>query len=256
MNELKLLENELVPVYTTSTGEKVVYGKELHATLKVKTAYKDWSVRRFNECDAVENEDYEVSLKNEQNQKGGRPSKDHIIKLDTAKEMAMLERNAIGKQVRKYFIHIEEKYKKEKTQSKIEQSAFMVKFIADDMGVNDASRLLMYENLCKDFNIPTGFLPKYEHNGSREMKAPSHLLKENNCSLKTPKFNLLLIKHGYLEEKERPSGKGGTKKFKALTENGLKYGENAVSPHNQREVQPLYYEDTFMELYNMVTKMA
>ena len=114
----------------------------------------------------------------------------------------------------------------------------------------------MYENLCKDFNIPTGFLPKYEHNGSREMKAPSHLLKENNCSLKTPKFNLLLIKHGYLEEKERPSGKGGTKKFKALTENGLKYGENAVSPHNQREAQPLYYEDTFMELYNMVTKMA
>lgn len=138
----------------------------------------------------------------------------------------------------------------------IEKGLIAAKFIADDMGVNDASRLLMYENLCKDFNIPTGFLPKYEHNGSREMKAPSHLLKENNCSLKTPKFNLLLIKHGYLEEKERPSGKGGTKKFKALTKSGLKYGENAVSPHNQREVQPLYYEDTFMELYNMVTKMA
>lgn len=112
MNNLKLLENELVSVYTTSTGERVVYGKELHATLKVKTAYKDWSVRRFNECDAVENEDYEVSLKNEQNQKGGRPSKDHIIKLDTAKEMAMLERNAIGKQVRKYFIEVEKRYKK------------------------------------------------------------------------------------------------------------------------------------------------
>lgn len=36
-------------------------------------------------------------LKNERNSKGGRPTKDHIIKLDTAKEMAMLERNGKGK---------------------------------------------------------------------------------------------------------------------------------------------------------------
>ena len=65
MKNLKMIENELVPVYETSTGEKVVYGTELHAVLEVKTAYKDWSVRRFNECDAVKNEDYEVLLKNE-----------------------------------------------------------------------------------------------------------------------------------------------------------------------------------------------
>lgn len=42
---------------------------------------------------------------------------------------------------------------------------------------------------------------------------------------------------------------------KALTEVGLKYGENAVSPHNQREVQPLYYEDSFMELFNLVVTL-
>ena len=41
------------------------------------------------------------------------------------------------------------------------------------------------------------------------------------------------------------------KKFKSLTEKGLKYGENAVSPHNQKEVQPLYYSDTFNELFDM-----
>lgn len=61
MNDLTLLENELVPVYITSTGEKIVYGTELHAVLEVKTAYKDWSVRRFNECDAVENTDFEAA---------------------------------------------------------------------------------------------------------------------------------------------------------------------------------------------------
>ena len=136
--------------------------------------------------------------------------------------------------------------------SGIEQGLTVVKFIADDMRVNGASRLLMYENLCKDFNIPTGFLPKYEHNGSRQMKALSVLLKENGCKMSAVRFNQKLIEHGYLEEKERPSSKSGIKKFKALTENGLKYGENAVNPHNQKEVQPLYYEDMFMQLYSEV----
>ncbi len=134
--------------------------------------------------------------------------------------------------------------------SDIEQGLTVVKFIADDMRVNGASRLLMYENLCKDFNIPTGFLPKYEHNGSRQMKSLSTLLKENGCKMSAVKFNQKLIEHGYLEEKERPSSKSGIKKFKALTEKGLEYGENAVNPHNQKEVQPLYYEDTFMQLYS------
>ena len=139
--------------------------------------------------------------------------------------------------------------------SKIEQSAFMVKFVADDLRVNEASRLLMYENMCKDYNIPTGFLPKYEHNGSRQMKSLTALLKENQCGVSTVKFNALLVENGYLEERERQSSKGnGTKKFKALTEKGLKYGENAVSPHNQKEVQPLYYSGTFMELFDIVKK--
>ena len=150
------------------------------------------------------------------------------------------------------FHDMEDYIKQDESKGLIEQSAFMVKFVADDMKVNDASRILMYENLCKDFNIPTGFLPKYEHNGSRQMKALSVLLKENGCKVSAVKFNQKLIEHGYLEEKERPSSKSSTKKFKALTEKGLKYGENAVNPHNQKEVQPLYYEDTFRQLYSEV----
>lgn len=136
----------------------------------------------------------------------------------------------------------------------IQQGISIVKFIADDLKVNEASRLLMYENYCKDVGIPTGFLPKYEHNGSREMKAASHLLKENGCGMSAVKFNQLLADHGFIEERERTSSNGGTKKYKALTVKGLEYGENAVSPHNQREVQPLYYADKFMDLYDMVER--
>ena len=111
MEQLRMIENELVPVYMTSSGEKVVYGTELHKVLEVKTLYKDWSERRLADVDAVGDEDYEVLLKNERNSKGGRPAKEHIIKLDVAKEMAMLEHSAKGKQVRRYFIQIEKKYR-------------------------------------------------------------------------------------------------------------------------------------------------
>ena len=108
MNELKVIENELVPVYETSTGEKVVYGSELHEVLRVKSRYREWIDRRLLDIDAVENEDFQAA---EFSAPSGQTKKDHIIKLDAAKEMAMLERNEKGKQVRRYFIQVEKKYK-------------------------------------------------------------------------------------------------------------------------------------------------
>lgn len=108
MNELKVIENELVPVYETSTGEKVVYGRELYAVLESKSRYNDWIRNRFNDCGAIENTDFETLTKNLVN---GGQEKDHMILLDIAKEIAMLERNEKGKQVRRYFIEVEKKYK-------------------------------------------------------------------------------------------------------------------------------------------------
>lgn len=109
MNNLTVIENELVPVYETSAGEKVVYGSELHEVLEVKSNYREWIKRRVLDIDAEEDEDFttvEIPTVS-----GGTSKKDHIIKLDTAKEMAMLERNEKGKQVRRYFIQVEKKYK-------------------------------------------------------------------------------------------------------------------------------------------------
>ena len=108
MNNLTVIENELVPVYETSTGEKVVYGSELHEVLGVKSRYREWIDRRLQDIDAVENEDFQAA---EISAPSGQTKKDHIIKLDTAKEMAMLERNNKGKEVRRYFIRVEKKDK-------------------------------------------------------------------------------------------------------------------------------------------------
>jgi anti-repressor protein len=43
---------------------------------------------------------------------GGRPSVEYNLTISTAKEIAMLQRNEKGKQVRNYFIQVEDRYKK------------------------------------------------------------------------------------------------------------------------------------------------
>lgn len=116
MNQLTVIEKELVPVYETSAGEKVVYGSELHEILEVKSPYREWSIRRLKDCDSVEGDDFQAV---EISTPSGQKQKEHIIQLDTAKEMAMLERNEIGKKVRKYFIAVEKKYNAPKSQAEI-----------------------------------------------------------------------------------------------------------------------------------------
>lgn len=64
MNDLRIIAKDLVPVYETSTGEKVVYGSELHAALEVKSRFNDWVKNRLNDCEAIEKEDFEAFTKN------------------------------------------------------------------------------------------------------------------------------------------------------------------------------------------------
>lgn len=121
MNDLRVIENELVPVYITSTGEKVVYGTELYEYLGSKQEYSNWVKNRLRECDSVEDTDFTTILSKST---GGRPKQEYIIKLATAKEMAMLEHNQKGKQVRRYFIRVEDKYeeaKKKVTQTELKR---------------------------------------------------------------------------------------------------------------------------------------
>ena len=77
------------------------------------------------------------------------------------------------------------------------------------------------------------------------------MLEKNKLPFKATQFNKLLEQQGFLETKQRPSS-SGTKNFRNLTPKGLKYGINKVNPNNQNETQPHYFEDTFMDLFNLV----
>lgn len=93
--------NELVKV--DNTGSPKVSGRNLHMFLEVKTAYKDW-FPRMCEYGFVENEDF-CSKMSEST--GGRPSTDHELTIDMAKELCMIQRTDRGKEARRYFLQIE-----------------------------------------------------------------------------------------------------------------------------------------------------
>lgn len=80
----------------------------------------------------------------------------------------------------------------------------------------------------------------------------TELLKRSGGKISAVKANKRLIELGILEEKERPSSKGGIKKFKCITKSGLKYGKNVVSEQNPRETQPQWFESMFDELLELL----
>lgn len=97
--------NELIKI-NTNENDITLSGRELHEFLGIKTEYAKW-ISRMIEYGFVENQDFRVIVKNDENPKGGRPSSDHEIKLDMAKEIAMIQRNEKGKQARQYFLQVE-----------------------------------------------------------------------------------------------------------------------------------------------------
>lgn len=106
MNNLTVFNNDIIPVYTTDAGEKVVIGRELHERLKIATDYKDW-FPRMCEYGFSEPKDFSSFLSES---KGGRPPVNHILALDMAKHIAMIQRTPQGKEIRDKLISLETRF--------------------------------------------------------------------------------------------------------------------------------------------------
>lgn len=98
--------NEVIKVTVNDNHEPIVSGRKLHEALGVKTPYDKW-FPRMTEYGFTENEDFSTFLSEST---GGRRATDHVIKLDMAKEIAMIQRTDKGKEVRQYFIQVEKDF--------------------------------------------------------------------------------------------------------------------------------------------------
>ena len=107
MNELQTLFN----FKRNDDGSVAVSGRELHKGLEIGTQYDKW-MERMIAYGFEENIDYIIQSVNVQSQKRLRTYEqlDHIMTLDMAKEIAMIQRSDIGKKIRGYFIKVERQH--------------------------------------------------------------------------------------------------------------------------------------------------
>lgn len=107
MNELQTLFN----FKRNDDGTVAVSGRELHKGLKIGTKYNDW-IERMLKYGFEENIDYIIQSEKVHAQKRVRTyeQENHIMTLDMAKEISMIQRSEIGRKIRGYFIKIERKH--------------------------------------------------------------------------------------------------------------------------------------------------
>ncbi|MBI5917772.1 MAG: antA/AntB antirepressor family protein [Nitrosomonadales bacterium] len=121
------MNTALIPVFIGNNSTQLCNARDLHKKLEVETRFNDWIERRIQEYGFVEGEDYLINLSNRSGGKktkgkqldysnlsnqveghgGDRRSRDYHLTLDMAKELAMVENNAQGRMVRRYFIQAE-----------------------------------------------------------------------------------------------------------------------------------------------------
>lgn len=115
------MNNQLIPVFNGSISNESALlcdARELHTFLEVGKRFASWITERLTEYGFVENHDYIlISHNRETKGRGGdRRSKDYHLTLDTAKELAMVERNEKGRQIRRYFIECEKQLRQQQIQ--------------------------------------------------------------------------------------------------------------------------------------------
>lgn len=112
MNNLQIFNKDIIPVYTTDEGNKVVMGRELHEKLGIKDKYTDWMQRMIG-AGFIEGSDY-FTLREKPKRKDGTemPGEriNHIMTLDMAKHIAMIQRTPQGMAIRQKLIELEKSF--------------------------------------------------------------------------------------------------------------------------------------------------
>lgn len=142
----------------------------------------------------------------------------------------------------------------------VETAIAIAESAARMLNMCDSSKLKMLQDLSKEYDSPLGFLPVYTtdtkggNNSAQPTKSLTSILKSANIGVAAKTAYLALQAVGIVERKSRPStkSKNGQKEFWCLTEKGLQYGKNVISPHNPLETQPHFFECMVDEIVKII----
>lgn len=119
MKGLKVIANEMLPVYENDEGLKLVDARKLHEQLLVGRDFTTWIKSKLNDYGFLEGEEYFLTL-TKTGERKNVTRHDYLLLLDVGKELAMVENNEQGRAIRKYFIEVEKKHRNSKPQSQLE----------------------------------------------------------------------------------------------------------------------------------------
>ena len=193
--------------------------------------------------DFVENDDYQVLRQNPQNPQGGRPTNEYRLTVSCLEYFIVKKVRSVFEVYRKVF-HKAPEIAKRLKQTTIKDKIVVANWLTGFLNLNESSKLALAKTIAEPLGLPT---PDYTPSKGI-LKSAGELLKENECAISAQVFNQKMIEKGFMVELTRQSTKGGVKKFKSITGDGLNFGENQVNPNNPKSTQPLYYEDKFIEL--------
>lgn len=101
------MTQQLIPVFNGEIDgipQQLCDARDLHSFLEISSIFSNWIHRRIAHYGFVEGEDFFPFL---EKSSGGRPGTGFHLTIDTAKELAMVEKTEKGRQVRRYFIDME-----------------------------------------------------------------------------------------------------------------------------------------------------
>lgn len=137
--------NEDLTVNARSVYDKL-FSNELNST-----PFNKWISRRISEYNFINKIDFWTILSKST---GGRPQKEYIISLDMAKELCMVEKSEVARNIRKYFIEAEKKLRSIYSETELRRIAGIEirKSMTDtikEKGINDKMHGFAYSAFTK-----------------------------------------------------------------------------------------------------------
>lgn len=246
-------DNQLIPL--TSNGEtQAVMGRDLHTFLESKEPYTRWISRLIEKYGFVAGQDFMTKM-SETSDLGGRPKQDHILTLDMAKELSMVQNNDRGRQARQYFIECERRAK-EATPALPQDYASALRELAATVEAREIAekRAAEQESIAhqhaKRLELAAPKVAKADaHSGVTEWKGKQNFYREvqqwgdlQGLDIKQKDIGAMLTRKGmFIAGGRHDSGQitrqsvrnGWGKNEKGVAENGHAYCRPLLSPKGQ-----------------------
>jgi hypothetical protein len=188
--------------------------------------------------------DYKVFTRLGENPKGGRPTNDYYLSVPCLEYFIARKNRKIFEIYRQVFHRAMNPQSMSKADAIIDTVQHIMSLPLDNEAKTELIQRINNDGIRA---LPEGkglTLPPAAGDG---MISATRLLRKHGVTINVEYFNDVLCSIGYMERVN-----AGWRSYCVLIDEGLKYGRNKPNPYYRGRTMPVYSEDTFEELLNVV----